>query len=209
MRPFRSKSEPSAAGQRISVDDQAAGQAADGQLIERLAAGELDALHELYERHKSMAYAIALRITRNESSAEDVVQDAFLGAWRNAGNYVAGRASVRTWLLTIVHRRAIDALRRRRPEASVEIDEVVSESLTVPDVWEEVSRRLDRGTVVTALGSISNVQREAIELAYFEGLTQTEIAGQTGVPLGTVKSRLRLGLLGMRRTLTGEESGNG
>jgi RNA polymerase sigma-70 factor, ECF subfamily len=177
---------------------------ADLPLIERLAAGELEALHELYERHKSMAYSIALRITGNQASAEDAVQDAFLGVWRSAGRYIAGRASVRTWLLTIVHRRAIDVVRRRRPDVSVELDEGVAQALLMPDLWEQVSARLDRSTVVAALGSISGVQREAIELAYFDGLTQSEIASRTGVALGTVKGRLRLGLLGLRRVLVNE-----
>ena len=181
----------------------------DRRLIDRLAAGELDALQELYERHKTMAFSIAYRITGEGAAAEDAVQDAFLGAWRNAGRYEAGRASVRTWLLTIVHRRAIDIVRRRRPEATVEIDEDVVESLSLPDVWEEVAHGLDRETVVAALGSIAVPQREAIEMAYFEGLTQAEIADRTGVPLGTVKSRLRLGLVGLRRALTGEEAARG
>jgi RNA polymerase sigma-70 factor (ECF subfamily) len=177
----------------------------DLPLIERLAAGELEALQELYERHKTMAYSIALRITGDGATAEDAVQDAFLGAWRNAARYEAGRASVRTWLLTIVHRRAIDAVRRRRrPEATVEIDEGVAESLTMPDVWQEVARGIDRTTVAGALAQINADQRSAIEMAYFEGLTQTEIADRSGVPLGTVKSRLRLGLLGMRRLLTAD-----
>lgn len=183
---------------------------ADRPLIERLAAGELEALSELYERHKSMAYSIALRITGNQASAEDAVQDAFLGVWRSAGRYVAGRASVRTWLLTIVHRRAIDIVRRRRPDVSVELDDVVTEALAIPDVWQQVATELDRATVVAALGAISGVQREAIELAYFEGLTQIEISRRTGVPLGTVKGRLRLGLLGLRRALGPEdEAGRG
>jgi RNA polymerase sigma-70 factor (ECF subfamily) len=134
------------------------------------------------------------------------VQDAFLGAWRNAGRYEPGRASVRTWLLTIVHRRAIDIVRRRRrPDATVEIDEDVVEQVSLPDVWEEVAQGLDRDAVVAALASIAPAQREAIELAYFEGLTQTEIAQRTGVPLGTVKGRLRLGLQGLRRALVGNE----
>jgi RNA polymerase sigma-70 factor (ECF subfamily) len=196
---------------RITVSGDAADDV-DRRLIERLAAGELEALSELYERHKTMAFSIAIRVTGNEAAAEDAVQDAFLGAWRSAGRYVAGRASVRTWLLTIVHRRAIDTVRRRRrPDATVELDADVAESLAVPDVWQEVAQGLDRATVSAALEQISAVQRQAIELAYFEGLTQTEIATRTTVPLGTVKSRLRLGLLGMRRALTaaGEEPDSG
>ena len=110
----------------------------DRRLVDRLAAGELDALQELYERHKTMAFSIAYRITGEGAAAEDAVQDAFLGAWRNAGRYEPGRASVRTWLLTIVHRRAIDIVRRRRrPDATVEIDEDVVEQVSLPDVWEE------------------------------------------------------------------------
>ena len=195
---------PRISGRNESADD------LDRRLIDRLAAGELDALQELYERHKTMAFSIAYRITGEGAAAEDAVQDAFLGAWRNAGRYEAGRATVRTWLLTIVHRRAIDVVRRRRrPDATVEIDEAVAESLSLPDVWEQVAQGLDRDTVVNALASISPPQREAIELAYFEGLTQSEIAGRTGVPLGTVKGRLRLGLLGLRRALTGEEAADG
>jgi RNA polymerase sigma-70 factor (ECF subfamily) len=177
----------------------------DRRLIDRLAAGELDALQELYERHKTMSFSIAYRITGEGGAAEDAVQDAFLGAWRSAGRYEASRASVRTWLLTIVHRRAIDVVRRRRrPDATVEIDEELVESLSLPDVWEEVAQGLDRDTVVAALASIAPAQREAIELAYFEGLTQVEIAQRTGAPLGTVKSRLRLGLHGLRKVLAGE-----
>ena len=156
-----------------------------------------------------MSYAIALRITGDQATAEDAVQDAFLGAWRNAGRYVAGRAMVRTWLLTIVHRRAIDAVRRRRPDLSVELNDSVAEPLAVPDVWQEVAADLDRQTVLAALETISAVQREALELAYFDGLTQTEIAARTNVPLGTVKGRLRLGLVGMRRALVGEEAASG
>jgi RNA polymerase sigma-70 factor, ECF subfamily len=210
--------EPNGAGARISDSGIEAPAVALGDrrdkdadlpLIERLAAGELEALHELYERHKSMAYSIALRITGNQASAEDAVQDAFLGVWRSAGRYIAGRASVRTWLLTIVHRRAIDVVRRRRPDVSVELDEGVAQALLMPDLWEQVSSRLDRSSVVAALDSISGVQREAIELAYFDGLTQSEIASRTGVPLGTVKGRLRLGLFGLRRALMGGEADRG
>jgi RNA polymerase sigma factor (sigma-70 family) len=178
---------------------------ADRAVLVRLADGELDALEDLYDRYKTMAYSIAYRITNDASLAEDVVQEAFLGAWRNAARYSEGRGSVKTWLLAIVHHRAIDAVRRRRPTSDLPdtSDIVVPPALTLPDVWAEVSAELDAETVRAAIAELSDVQREAIELAYFGGLTQQEIAARTATPLGTVKSRMRLGLLAMRRTLEG------
>ena len=179
--------------------------------MDRLARGELGALDVLYEQYGAMAFSIAYRITGDRSAAEDVVQEAFLGAWRNAGRYVDARGSVRTWLLSIVHHRAIDAIRRRRPTVELpETEATLPDTLTLPDVWADVELRLDRESVRGAMGSISEVQREAIELAYFGGLTQTEIAERTGVPLGTVKGRLRLGLQGMRAALMpfGDEGSN-
>jgi RNA polymerase sigma-70 factor (ECF subfamily) len=175
---------------------------ADRAVLARIATGELHALDDLYERYKTMAYSIAYRITNDATLAEDVVQDAFLGAWRNATRYVEGRGSVKTWLLSIVHHRAIDAVRRRRPTTDLpEHDVVPPPQLQLPDVWAEVSATLDADTVRAALDALSDVQREAIELAYFGGLTQQEIADRTGTPLGTVKSRMRLGLLAMRRVI--------
>jgi RNA polymerase sigma-70 factor (ECF subfamily) len=139
---------------------------ADRAVLVRIANGELQALDELYERYKTMAYSIAYRITNDAALAEDVVQEAFLGAWRNAGRYIQGRGSVKTWLLSIVHHRAIDAVRRRRPTTPLpEREDVPPAALTLPDVWSEV------------------------------------IATRTNTPLGTVKSRMRLGLLAMRRAL--------
>ena len=180
---------------------------ADRAVLARLADGELDALEDLYDRYKTMAYSIAYRITNDSTLAEDVVQDAFLGAWRNAAKYVEGRGSVKTWLLAIVHHRAIDAVRRRRPTTELPDIELPSpDALTLPDVWAEVAAGLDAETVRGALAVLSDVQREAIELAYFGGMTQQEIADRTATPLGTVKSRMRLGLLAMRRSLEGGSS---
>ncbi len=174
----------------------------DQAALARIADGELAALEDLYERYKTMAYSIAYRITNDPTLAEDVVQDAFLGAWRNATRYVEGRGSVKTWLLSIVHHRAIDAVRRRRPTTELpDREDVPPAALQLPDVWAEVSARLDVDTVRDALAVLSDVQREAIELAYFGGLTQVEVAERTATPLGTVKSRMRLGLLAMRRVL--------
>lgn len=178
---------------------------ADRAVLVRIADGELDALDELYDRYRTMAYSIAYRITNDAALAEDVLQEAFLGAWRNAARYAEGRGSVKTWLLAIVHHRAIDAVRRRRPTVDLpEREDAPPTQLTVPDVWAEVSANLDADAVRGALGSLPDAQREAIELGYFGGLTQQEIAERTGTPLGTVKSRMRLGLLSLRRALTTE-----
>jgi RNA polymerase sigma factor (sigma-70 family) len=175
---------------------------ADRAVLVLVAAGQLDALQELYDKYRTMAYSIALRITADASLAEDVVQDAFLGAWRNAARYVEGKGSVKTWLLSIVHHRAVDAVRRRRPTVELpEREAVPPAAMTLPDIWPEVAGNLDREEIATALASLSDVQREALQLAYFGGLTQQEIAARTGTPLGTVKSRIRLGLLAMRRAL--------
>ena len=170
--------------------------------MERLASGDLGALDRLYEHYGAMSYSIAYRITRDSSAAEDVVQEAFLGVWRNAARYADARGTVRTWLLSIVHHRAIDAIRRRRPTTELpETEAGLPTNLTMPDTWTEVAAGLDRLTVQAALARLSDVQREAIELAYFAGLTQTEIAERTGAPLGTVKGRLRLGLDALRAAM--------
>jgi RNA polymerase sigma-70 factor (ECF subfamily) len=178
---------------------------ADRAVLVRVAAGDLHALDDLYERYKTMAYSIAYRITNDATLAEDVVQDAFLGAWRNADRYITGRGSVKTWLMAIVHHRAIDAVRRRRPTQELpEREDVPPPQMRLPDVWGEVSANLDAAAVRRALATLSDVQREALELAYFGGLTQVEVAERTATPLGTVKSRMRLGLLAMRQALDGE-----
>jgi RNA polymerase sigma-70 factor (ECF subfamily) len=174
----------------------------DRDTMARLASGDLGALDRLYEHYGAMSFSIAYRITGDRSAAEDVVQEAFLGAWRNAARYADGRGTVRTWLLSIVHHRAIDAVRRRRATTELpDAETSLPEALTVPDTWAEVAVGIDRVAVQEALGRISDVQREAIELAYFNGLTQSEIAQRTGVPLGTVKGRLRLGLAGLRAAM--------
>ena len=179
---------------------------ADRAVLTRISIGELNALDELYERYKTVSYSIAYRITNDATLAEDVVQDAFLGVWRNAGRYIEGRGSVKTWLLSIVHHRAIDTVRRRKPTTELpDLEVPPPAAFRLPDVWGEVSATLDAETVRGALEVLSDVQREAIELAYFGGLTQQEIAERTATPLGTIKSRMRLGLLAMRRSLLAAE----
>lgn len=197
------ESQPGLRGRTASPSDDA-----DQAVLALVASGQLDALQDLYDRYKTMAYSIALRITADPSLAEDVVQDAFLGVWRNAGRYMDGRGSVKTWVLSIVHHRAVDAVRRRRPTTELpEREDVPPPALTVPDIWADVAAGLDREEIAAAMATLSDVQREAIELAYWSGLTQVEIAERTGTPLGTVKSRVRLGLLALRRALVGDEEG--
>jgi RNA polymerase sigma-70 factor (ECF subfamily) len=194
-----------AAGRVNSATDDA-----DRAALEAVAGGDNRAIEVLYERYKTMAYGLALRITGDASLADDVVQEAFVGAWRNAGRYATDRGSVKTWLLAIVHHRAIDSIRRRRSTTELpEHEEAPPPGLTLPDVWSEVARRLDRDAVLVALATLSPVQREALELGYFSGLTQQEIAARTNAPLGTVKSRMRLGLLQMRQAMLNNSSDHG
>ena len=192
---------------RPAADSAPLAERSDETLIEGLAQGGDDqqALSELYDRYQAVMYGLAMRITNDPALAQDAVQEAFVGMWRNASRYTAGRASVRTWILSITHHRAIDLVRRRRPTTTLpETDVGASDaSLTAPDVWPEVARAADAAEVRRAVATLPGAQREAIELAYFEGLTQVEIAERNGAPLGTVKSRVRLGLQQMRRELEG------
>src|SRR6476660_539318 len=131
---------------------------ADRAVLALATAGQLDALQELYDRYRVMAYSIALRITSDAALAEDVVQDAFLGVWRNASRYVEGRGSVKTWVLSIVHHRAVDAVRRRRPTTELpEREEVPPPALQAPDIWHDVAAGLDREEIAAALGTLSTV----------------------------------------------------
>src|SRR3954453_9671161 len=128
---------------------------ADRAVLALVTAGQLDALQELYDRYRVMAYSIAFRITSDASLAEDVVQDAFLGVWRNAARYVEGRGSVKTWVLSIVHHRAVDAVRRRRPTVELRDREAVPpQTLTLPDIWQDVAAGLERAEIATAMSTL-------------------------------------------------------
>lgn len=179
----------------------------EAELMRQVAAGEIGGLETLYDRYHSMAYALALRITTETGLAEDVVQDSFLGVWRNAARYAEAKGSVRGWLLAIVRHRAIDAMRRQRASVAIgeEADEAVPAALTLPDIWPEVAGRLDAEQIRLAMTALPPAQRDVIELAYFDGLTQREIAERTHAPLGTVKSRIRLGLASLRDQLVGSD----
>lgn len=188
----------------VAPDGLSEGQS-EAELMRQVAAGEIGGLENLYDRYHSMAYALALRITTETGLAEDVVQDSFLGVWRNASRYAEDKGSVRGWLLAIVRHRAIDAMRRQRASVAIgeEADEAVPAALTLPDIWPEVAGHLDAEQIRRAMTALPPAQRDVIELAYFDGLTQREIAERTHAPLGTVKSRIRLGLASLRDQLVG------
>jgi RNA polymerase sigma-70 factor (ECF subfamily) len=189
----------------VAADSAALAAVSDEELLERLAVtADEAALSELYDRYQASMYGLAMRITNDAGMAQDAMQEAFVGIWRNASRYAAGRASVRTWMLSITHHRAVDLLRRRRqtsPLPETEGAGTVGEAFRAPDVWPEVSRAIDADAVREAMAGLPDAQRETIELAYFGGLTQNEIAARTQAPLGTIKSRTRLGLLALRRAL--------
>lgn len=167
----------------------------DRELLQAIARQDADALVALFDRYNRLAFGLAYRILGDAFVAEEVVQDAFMSIWRNAASYDLSRGTVRTWLLTIVRNRAIDQLRGRfgRSQSDIDLD-TVAPILAAPDLWDDVLTEIQAVDVRAALKGLPEEQRVAIELAYFEGLTHAEIAERLGIPLGTVKSRLRLGL---------------
>ena len=174
----------------------------DAELLERLRWNDRDALSQLYDTYGRLAFGLAYRIVGEPREAEDVVQESFLALWRQASRLDAGRGSVRSFLLTIVHRRAVDVLRRRSSRPERALDELEPLPATAHDPLELASLAEERAWVQRALGELPADQRQAVELTYFGGLTIAEMAEQEGIPLGTAKSRLRLALDRMRKTLT-------
>ncbi len=176
----------------------------DLELLQAVTTGDDAAFMALYDRYNRIAFGLAYRILGNASAAEEAVQDAFMQVWNKAGTFQdRGEGSVRSWLLAIVHHRAIDTHRRsaRHDQRSVNIDDHL-ELRALGEVWEDVDQKLTAEELRTALDSLPRDQRQTIELAYFGGLSQSEIADQEAMPLGTVKGRMRLGLSKLRTVLT-------
>ena len=175
-------------------------------LLAKVAAGSAEAVGELYDAHSAAIFGLALRITRDRGLAEDVTQETFVAIWTSAARFDPLRGSVRTWIMAIAHNRAIDAVRRRRAVVLSldEDDSTVTMIPPSPDVWPEVSARLDAAVVKKAFARLPESQRRCLDLAYFGGLTHSELAAATGVSLGTAKSRVRLGLARMRALLSQE-----
>lgn len=170
----------------------------DEALLALIARDDELALAELYRRLGSLAYGLAFRILRDDALAQDAVQEAFLGVWRAADRFVAERAKPSTWVLTLVHRRAVDLVRREERRRADPLDTESESAGTVSDQAEHVA---ERDAVRQALRQLPPEQREAIELAYYGGFTQSELAERLGQPLGTIKSRMFTGLRRLRELL--------
>lgn len=177
----------------------------DGQLLRRMAKGEEQALGEFYDRWQPLVHAVVLRVLRQPDDVADVVEETFWQAWRQAERYEASRGAVQTWLLTIARSRALDrvrSLKRLREEPlEKESGEVVVELATEQDPSMDAESSERRSIVIKALGELPAEQREALELGYFGGLSQSEIAERLKQPLGTIKTRMRLAMQKLRDRL--------
>ena len=169
----------------------------EAELIARIRSGDESAMAMLYDRYSGLVYAVALRVVADTGAAEDVLQDIFMQLWRNPGAFNAARGRLAPWLAVIARNRAIDHLRKRRPETELE-DVVVA---VEPDLADGAFRAQVVERVRGELAAMPAEQRKCLELAFFEGLTHSEIATRTGEPLGTVKTRIRSGLIALRKTL--------
>jgi RNA polymerase sigma-70 factor (ECF subfamily) len=173
----------------------------DEALVLLAARSEQTALGELYDRYARPAYGLALRILRDESLAEDAVQEAFLTLWRTAARFVPERGKASTWILTLVHRRAVDLVRREERRRADALDETHEPTDGAGGADEQAWLRLQRERVRAALQQLPDQQREALELAYYGGFTQSELAERLGQPVGTIKSRMFAGLARLRELL--------
>jgi RNA polymerase sigma-70 factor (ECF subfamily) len=175
----------------------------DEALLAALQQRDVRSLEALYDRHGRQAYSLAYRILSDGAAAEDVVQEAFLNVWRQAPSFDPRRGSARTWLLSIVHHRSIDWLRSRANQRGDVALDLVEQTLAIPDIWQTVSATVERDTIRQALATLPGEQQKTVELAYFGGYSQPEIAQAMGVPLSTVKGRMRMAMQKLRTILEG------
>lgn len=189
-----------------STDPSGDRQREDGELIRRMAAGDKAACAALYDRFSRPLYSVALRILNDQAEAEDIVQDVFLALWEKAGSFVSTRGSAFGWAITLTRNRAIDRLRTRRRRANLLSESFAGDlpgagTSAESDSADELVLKEKSGAVRAALATLPAEQVRALELAFFSGLTQQEIAARLSEPLGTVKARIRRGLLKLRDTL--------
>jgi RNA polymerase sigma-70 factor (ECF subfamily) len=168
----------------------------DGELVRRVAEGDAEALRELYRLYGTLVFGVAYRVLGDRQLAEDCTQNVFVALWRGARSYDPGRARVTTWLFTVTRNNAIDIVRRREARRADPLpeDEAAWAAGTEPDAAELTAAADTAERVAAALAELPPAQLEAVSLAYFDGLSHAEIAERLGVPLGTVKGRIRLGL---------------
>jgi RNA polymerase sigma-70 factor (ECF subfamily) len=181
----------------------------DEAVVALVARSQEAALAELYDRYGAAAYALARRIVRDPALAEDAVQEAFLAVWRSAGGFVPERASAASWIMTLVHRRAVDLVRREQRRRADPLPDDAPERTTGASAADAVWLRLERERVQAALQQLPDQQRETLELAYYGGFTQSELAERLGRPLGTIKTQMRAALASLgdlMETVSGEES---
>jgi RNA polymerase sigma-70 factor, ECF subfamily len=169
----------------------------DSTLIAGIRSGNDDSMAMLYDRYSGIVYSVALRVLNETTAAEDVLQEVFLQLWRNSGAFDSSRGSLGAWLAVIARNRAIDVMRKRRPESDVE-DIVLAIACNLDS---EASRKQSLGKIRAAMSALAPDQRSALERAFFQGLTHSEIAKKTGEPLGTIKTRIRSGLLALRKAV--------
>ncbi|HEV2577134.1 MAG TPA: sigma-70 family RNA polymerase sigma factor [Acidobacteriaceae bacterium] len=169
----------------------------DAQLLGRVRRGDDQAMATIYDRYSRVVYSVALRVLRDPASAEDVVQDVFLGLWRRPESFISARGSLGGWLAVVARNRSIDTLRRKRPSEQVEEVYLASPFDLSSEAERNNMMQRARGVIVR----LPLEQRKALEMAYFDGLTHSEIAEVTGDPLGTVKTRIRAALLNLRKEL--------
>jgi RNA polymerase sigma-70 factor (ECF subfamily) len=183
----------------------------DADLLRRVRVGERDALDALYDRFRRPAFALARRILGDDGMAEDVLQEVFLSVWREPARFDRARGSVASWILALVHHKAVDAVRReesqRRRRALAEDELALDAPTATRTVEDDAWSRVVAEQVRTALGTLSDTQREALTLAYYGGYTQREVAALTGAPLGTVKTRMLAGMRRLREELGGAVDG--
>lgn len=168
---------------------------AEAALIERIRAGDESAMTDLYDRYSGVVYGVALRVLGDATAAEDVLQEVFLQLWRNPQAFDAERGALAPWLAVIARNRAIDVVRKRPMEQDIE-ELPISTGLSLED---EAAERMAIGKVRAVLAQLPQDQRKALDMAFFEGMTHTEIAAKTGEPLGTIKTRIRSGLMALRK----------
>ena len=182
---------------KSSAGSVGAGVSAEADLLQRIRSGDERAMGELYDRFAPVVYSAALRVLGEPAAAEDVLQEVFIQLWRNPSAFDASRGSLAAWLAVIARHRAIDHVRKRRPETDFE-EVVISVD---PELDDAAARAEAIGRIRAVIETMPDEQRSAMEMAFFEGLTHTEIAARTGEPLGTIKTRIRTALIAIRKAL--------